>query len=124
MNKAQQSHASRRSGVNSRRLGSKSRDRGDGTDSQHTTRQNEKIKKNVPRFMSKKEKEAKENMDKRQKLFREKQKRMKELEKEIEEMQQLVFKQILDPQLKRRHTLTSFREMLPKQDQARNNMPS
>ena len=41
------------------------------------------VKKAVPRFMSKKEKEAKEAVDRKQKAFREKQKRMKELEKEI-----------------------------------------
>ena len=43
-------------------------------------------KKNVPRFMTKKEKEAKEAQDKKQKAFRERLKRMKELEKEILEM--------------------------------------
>ena len=65
--------------------------------------------------MTKKEKEAKEAMDKKQKAFREKQKRMKELEKEIEEMQHLVHAKVKDPLIKRRYTVTSFLEMLPKE---------
>ena len=36
--------------------------------------------KKIPRFLTKKEREAKEAMDKREKAFRAKQKRMKELE--------------------------------------------
>lgn len=52
-------------------------------------------------------------MDKKQKMFKEKQKRMKELEKEVEEMQQIVFAAIKDPNIKRRHSLTSYREVLP-----------
>lgn len=39
---------------------------------------------------------------------------MKELEKEIEEMQELVREKIKNPDIKRRHSLTSFREILPK----------
>jgi AAA15 family ATPase/GTPase len=54
-------------------------------------------KKNMPRFMTKKEKEAKEALDKKQKAFRERLKRMKELEKEILEMQQLVKDTIKNP---------------------------
>jgi hypothetical protein len=82
------------------------------------------VKKAVPRFMSKKEKEAKEAADKKQKAYREKAKRMKELEKEIEEMQMLVFRKIRDPNLKRRHSLTSYRETLPAHEQKRKEIPS
>lgn len=81
-------------------------------------------KMHIPKFLTKKEKEAKELLDKKQKQFKEKQKRLKELEKEIVEMQELVFSKIKDPAIKRRHTLTSFREMLPPAEQARPNLPS
>ena len=95
----------------------KNNSKNDPAASQHGTgRTKGATKSSIPRFLTKKEKEAKELLDKKQKAFREKQKRMKELEKEIEEMQQLVFIQIKDPAIKRRHTLTSFREMLPPAD--------
>ena len=45
----------------------------------------------APRFMTKKEKEAREAIERKKIEFKEKQKRMKELEKEIEQMQKEVF---------------------------------
>ena len=51
----------------------------------------------MPRFMTKKEKEAKALQEQREKAFKEQQRRLKELQKDIEEMQQLVFEKIKDP---------------------------
>jgi len=78
----------------------------------------------APRFMTKKEKEAREAIERKKIEFKEKQKRMKELEKEIEQMQKEVFAAVKDPNIKRRHTVTSFVEMLPKDQQNRKNLPS
>ena len=61
--------------------------------------------------MTKKEKEAKEAQDKKQKAFRERLKRMKELEKEILEMQQLVKDTVKNPAIKRRASYDFYFEI-------------
>jgi uncharacterized protein YlxW (UPF0749 family) len=63
----------------------------------------------MPKFQTKKEKEAKEKQDKKAKELIQRQKRMKELEKEIEEMQALVFEKVKDPAIKRRISISDFR---------------
>ena len=127
--KAQQSSISKGSGLKSKKLGQRSIGGKDATSSHYSGGLNKKGggaqgNKKIPRFLTKKEKEAKEAMDKRQKAFKEKQKRMKELEKEIEEMQELVREKIKNPDIKRRNSLTSFREMLPKEEQKMEELPS
>ena len=64
----------------------------------------------MPRFMTKKEKEARELQDKKQKAFKEKQKRMKELQREVEEMQALVREKVKDPAIRRRNTIAAYGE--------------
>ena len=62
--------------------------------------------------MTKKEKEAKELLDKRAKAFKEKQKRMKELGKEIEEMKELVNEKVKDPTIRRRNSIQSYSDLI------------
>ena len=83
-------------------------------------------KKNAPRFITKKEKEAKELKEKQQRAFEKKKLRMQQLQKEIEEMEQLVKDKIKEPSVKRRNSLTSFYEMMSidQQKQLREEMPS
>ena len=61
--------------------------------------------------MTKKEKEAKELLDKRAKAFKEKQKRMKELEKEIEEMKELINEKVKDPAIRRRNSIQAYSDL-------------
>ena len=68
---------------------SKSKGRKNANDLQsESSRKNSQGKDSLkaPRFMTKKEKEAREAAEKKKVEFKEKQKRMRELEKEIEEM--------------------------------------
>ena len=63
--------------------------------SQYSSKKNKKdatasSKANPGRFMTKKEKEAREALERRAKLMIEKRARMKQLEQEIEEMKELV----------------------------------
>ena len=76
------------------------------------------------KFMTKKEKEAKELADKKIAAEKDRAKRMKELDKEVEEMKELVRKEVREPAKKRRNSLTSGLEMLTAAEQHRNDMPS
>lgn len=60
------------------------------------------------RYLTKKEREAKEAHDRMVRQLREQQKRMKELEKDVEAMQQLVYDKIKNPNIKRRNSITDF----------------
>ena len=75
--KAQQQSISKGSGLKSKKLGQRSIGGKDATSSHYSGGLNKKGggtqgNKKIPRFLTKKEKEAKEAMDKRQKAFKEK----------------------------------------------------